>query len=222
MSAPKEQRPILVGLTGSIGAGKSTVASVFDAMGIPVLNADAIARELMNADPAVRKEIIDACGEEAYSHGELDRQFVASRIFADGSLRERVNAIVHPRTIAEQLRRAEDYFRAGRRVVVCEAALIFEARGEDRFDYIVVVDAPKDDRLTRAADRDGLSIGEVSERDQSQMPAEKKVSMADFVIRNDGTIEKLRANATFVGTLLLNLPPRIDIMEIDEEDADEE
>jgi len=211
---------VLVGLTGSIGAGKSFVAEVFREAGIPVLSSDDIARELMASDPDLRSEIIALCGSEAYTGNELNRAFLASKIFTDPDLREQVNRAVHPRTIAEQLKRAADLGREGHRVVACEAALIFESGGEDRFDYVVVVDADRTTRLARAAARSGLTMEQVEERERAQMPAAVKVRGADFVINNDGTLDKLRANAQFIAALLLTLPLRRSI-ESDTDDVDQ-
>ncbi len=199
---------LIVGLTGSIGAGKSTVAEVFREAGIPVISADEVARELMTEDPELRREIAEIVGAEAYNGTELNRRFVADVIFSNPEALQRVNDAVHPRTIAEQGVRARKLIDQGHRVVVCEAALIFETEGEDRFDYIVVVDAPRDVRIERASRRDGVTREDVLRREEHQMPAEEKVNRADFVIENRGTVEDLRRNALLVASLLDVLPPR--------------
>ena len=199
---------LLVGLTGSIGAGKSSVAEIFRQEGIPVISADSVAKELMQEDEGLRKEITEIAGEDVYSDGVLDRARLAALIFSDPEARERVNDAVHPRTIARQgvLARAE--VDAGAQVVACEAALIFETGGEERFDYIVVVDAEQELRLARAAERDGVPIEKIMAREEAQMPAEEKVKRADFVIRNDGDHAALRKNTLLVVSLLKVLPPR--------------
>lgn len=216
---------LYVGITGGIGSGKSAVADHFEELGVPVLRADAIARRLMVEDAELRAGIIELLGPEAYTpDGDLDRTWVAERIFADPGLREKINGLVHPRTIDEQNRRAAELFSAGHRIVASEAALIYESGGEDRFDYIVVVDAPREVRLQRAAARDGSTLEEAERRDSAQIPAEQKAEWADFVVRNDGTIEQLRANATFVLMMLKTLPPRraIELDLEDEEDLGDE
>src|SRR5687768_5955665 len=116
---------LLVGLTGSIGAGKSTVADLFEEGGIPVLRADLIAKELMTSDREMIAAIRSEFGHKAYVNGELDRKFLAGEIFGNPAKLDRMNMIVHPRTIAEQGNRAARLFAAGNRVVACEAALIF-------------------------------------------------------------------------------------------------
>lgn len=208
---------VLVGLTGSIGSGKSTVADMFEQAGIPVLRADEIARELMTSNLEMQQDLIRAFGAEAYQDGALNREFLAGEIFSDPEKLQRMNAIVHPRTIAEQGVRARTLVEQGNRVVACEAALIFETGGEQRFDYVVVVDADQQQRMLRAATRDGATLEDVQRRDAAQMPASQKVERADFVIRNDGTLEQLQKTTSFVISLLKSLPPRHRI-ERDEED----
>lgn len=215
-------RNVLVGLTGSIGSGKSTVARVFKEAGLPVLHADEIARELMSTDLAMIAEVTAILGTDAYQNGELDRRYVAEAIFNDRTKLDAINQAVHPRTIARQGELAAELFRSGQRVVACEAALIFESGGEGRFDYIVVVDAAVERRLARAAERDGRDIEEVRRREEQQMPAAQKVAMADFVIRNDGSLTELESNSRFIAGLLLSLPPRASIEREEEEVHDDE
>lgn len=207
-STTGSNRNVLVGLTGSIGSGKSTVARIFKEGGIPVLHADELARELMSNDPEMIASVIEILGSDAYTDGALDRRYVAEAIFRDRTKLDAINRAVHPRTIARQGELAAELFIAGHRVVACEAALIFESGGEGRFDYVVVVDADRERRLARAAERDGHSIDEIRRREESQMPAERKVAMADFVIHNDGTLAELESNSRFIASLLSALPPR--------------
>lgn len=218
---PVNDNTVLVGLTGSIGAGKSTVADLFEEAGIPVLRADRIARELMTSDPEMRAEIVEAFGPAAYRDGELDRSWLAQQVFNDRQKLETLNAIVHPRTIAAQGVRARQLFDEGTRVVACEAALIFETGGENRFDYIVVVDAEPEIRYQRAAGRDSAAIEQIRQRDAMQMSAQHKVERADFVIRNNDGLEQLRTSASFVISLLKALPPR-DRLEIDDDEVGED
>lgn len=212
---------ILIGLTGSIGSGKSAVADIFEKNGIPVLRADQIAKELMTGDGDMIAAITGLFGDEAYRDGELNRAYLAGRIFSDQEKLRRMNAIVHPRTIVEQGVRAQMLFNEGFPVVACEAALIFESGGEGRFDYIVVVDADRDVRLRRAAERDGTGIDEAARRDDAQIPAERKVELADFVIRNNGTLDELERNTLFMVRLLKSLPPRQRIEEDEVDGLDE-
>jgi dephospho-CoA kinase len=173
-----------------------------------VISADEIARELMTTDQGLRREIVNIVGEGAYDGDKLDRRYVADVIFSNPEVLQRVNEAVHPRTIAEQGAQAGRLVKDGHRVVVCEAALIFETGGEDRFDYIVVVDAPREFRLERASQRDGATIEDILRREEMQMAAEEKVMRADFVIDNRGDLEDLSRNARLIAELLQVLPSR--------------
>lgn len=208
---------VIVGLTGSIGAGKSSVANYFAEAGIPVLSADAIAKELMASDPDMRRSIAQAFGPQAYGAEGLNRKWLAAQVFGDRAKLDRLNEIVHPRTIAEQGVRARKLIDRGARVVACEAALIFETGGEGRFDYIVVVDADPEIRFQRAALRDGVSVDEVRRRDAMQMPAKEKADAADFVIENNGSENELKGKADMIAALLKVLPPRHSLDRWDEE-----
>lgn len=213
---------LLIGLTGSIGAGKSSVARFFEDAGIPVLSADSIAKELMAGDPGMRSDIIDAFGPDAYNGDTLDRKWLAGQVFGDREKLDRLNDIVHPRTIAEQGVRARALIDHGAAIVVCEAALIYETGGESRFDYIIVVDADQDLRYRRAAERDGVSVEEVRKRDAMQMPAKEKVAAADFMIENNGTEEELKRKTAMILGIIRMLPSRTTLEEWDDGMEEEE
>ena len=199
---------LLIGLTGSIGAGKTLVADFFREAGIPVLSADAIAKELMRDNPEMKSALIERFGEDIYIDGELNRKRLAELVFDDREQLEQLNLIVHPRTIAEQGIRARKLIDQGNRIVACEAALIFESGGEERFDYVVVVDADRELRMRRGAERDGVDPEEIQKRERMQIPAEEKVKRADFVITNNGSPEDLKRNTNVIIQLLKVLPPR--------------
>ena len=199
---------LLVGLTGSIGAGKSQVADQFRKMGITVLSADTIAKDLMQNDADMRSAIIREFGQSVYPDGRLDRKYLAELVFNDRERLQQLNEIVHPRTIAEQGIRAKECIENGATIVACEAALIYESGGEERFDYIVVVDADPDIRFNRAAERDELDVEEIRKRDMMQMPADEKVKRADFVIKNNGSLDDLKTSTALIVNLLQSLPPR--------------
>ncbi|MCB0713468.1 MAG: dephospho-CoA kinase [Ignavibacteriae bacterium] len=207
---------LLIGLTGSIGAGKSLVADIFRESGIPVLSADAIAKELMRDNAEMKSAIIAEFGSDVYTDGELNRKALANLVFNDREQLEKLNVIVHPRTIAEQGVRAKKLIEEGSRIVACEAALIFESGGDERFDYIVVVDADPEIRYRRGAERDGIDPEEVRKRDLMQIPAEEKVKRADFVITNNGSIEELREKTNIIVDLLKVLPPHHSLDEWDD------
>ncbi len=132
--------PLRVGLTGGIGSGKSTVAAIFEVLGIPVFYADTLAKQLMNTDPELRKNLVAAFGEETYNNEVLNTKHLSSIVFADAAQLERLNAIVHPATIA-----ASEKWISGQTspYVVKEAALIFESGSSAGLDYVIGVSAPR-------------------------------------------------------------------------------
>ncbi len=193
-----------VGVTGGIGSGKSTACQEFARLGRRVLSADAIARELTEADSAVRREIRHAFGADVFADdGSLRRNELAALVFRDARNRERLNRIVHPRVfdriektlLGLPARRAQPY-------VVIEAALIFES-GMDRWlDYVIVIAAIEKTRISRVLERDHCTRADVRYRIASQMPAGEKAARGDFVIHNDGDRKELRQRVLFVDRIL--------------------
>ncbi len=171
-----------IGLTGGIGSGKSTVAGIFKVLGIPVFDADAVAKEIMHSDPVLIQSIIDHFGSDLYVNGILDRKKMASIVFADPHQLEILNALVHPRTIAA----AENWaLQQNTAYTVKEAALFFEAGSATGIDYMIGVYAPKHLRIKRAMQRDQVSREEVLARMGRQIAEEIKMRLCDFVIVND-------------------------------------
>lgn len=181
-----------VGLTGSIGAGKSSVARALGERGALVLDADAIAREATD-DPEVLRRITEALGPGLVAGGKLDRPALAARVFADAGSRSVLNAIVHPwvgRRRAELVAEAEAR-EDPPRVVVEDVPLLFEVGLDRQMDVTVAVVAPLELRVARLLTRSGLTRQEVMAREVAQMPQDDKAARADHVIVNDGTVEEL-------------------------------
>ncbi|HEU5173565.1 MAG TPA: dephospho-CoA kinase [Gemmatimonadaceae bacterium] len=187
---------ILVGLTGNIGSGKSTVARLFEERGATIIDADVLARRAVEPGTVGLRRLVELWGEGILSpDGALDRAALRHRVFEAPEELERLNAIVHPEV--ERLRDAE--FQAavarGEQVVVYDVPLLFERHLADRFDVIVLVDAPRPLRLERLVrDRD-LREDEAMAMIAAQMPAELKRARADFIIDNDGTLADLEDRA---------------------------
>jgi dephospho-CoA kinase len=174
-----------VGLTGGIGSGKSTVAAIFEVLGVPVSFADLEARRVMNEDPELRQQIIAHFGPEAYAGMSLNRSWLASRVFNHPDQLEILNALVHPATIREGERWMQSV--AGRSpYVIREAALLFETRAAGHLDFIIGVHAPAALRIQRTIQRDGLTREEVLQRMRNQIDEEIKMRLCDAVIQNDG------------------------------------
>lgn len=171
-----------VGLTGGIGSGKSTVAQIFEVLGIPVYYADIEAKRLMNEDADLRKAISNAFGNKAYMSGMLDRKYIASIVFSDPSKLELLNSLVHPATKKD----SENWMRQQITLyAIHEAALIFEAKVADRLDYVMGVSSPQELRIKRAMERDKVSKEEVLNRMNKQLDEETKMNKCDFVLIND-------------------------------------
>lgn len=198
-----------IGVTGGIGSGKTEVCRIFERLGVPVLFADLIAKEISNYDPRVHQLLVKLLGRQAYtSDGVLDRAYVASRVFSSTVTQKKINGIIHPRVEEEVKRKCAELEREGTRLAIVEAALIYEA-GFDRFlDAVVVVDAGEEARIDRAAKRDGLSRTSVLERMNSQMDPLAKLKKADYIIHNDGTTEELEQKVKFLYSIFQNLTDR--------------
>jgi dephospho-CoA kinase len=203
---PRKGTMLKIGVTGGIGSGKSEVCRIFEKLGAPVLYADTIAKDLSNTDPGIQRSIRNLLGDRAYtSDGVLDRAYVASRIFSDRTLRRKMNDIVHPRVERAIAQTVDDLERGGKRIVIVEAALIYEAGLDKTLDAVLVVDADEENRVTRVMRRDGVAREPVLSRMNSQLDPAAKVRVADYVIFNNGTKKELEQRVTFLYSVFQNL-----------------
>lgn len=192
MSAPPSPvSPRRLGLTGSIGAGKSTVAGLLRARGLTVLDADEQAREVTR-DPAVLAEI-EAAFPGVVRGGELDRAALAARVFGDPARLTALNAIIHPRVRARMLALEREAAARREEWIVQDVPLLFEGGLEAQTDAVLLVDAPLDVRVARVTRRSGLTAEEVLARDARQMPGEEKRRRATVVLDNSGDLASLEA-----------------------------
>jgi dephospho-CoA kinase len=193
----------VVGLTGGIGSGKSTVARLFTALGAVVIDADAIVHELQAPGAPMLAELAAAFGADVVrDDGSLDRERLAERVFTDPAARQRLNQIVHPPVGREMLRRLEAARAAGAPLVLLDVPLLLEGRaraaaGEKRpasaadlAGEVIVVYAREEQQLARQMARDGASREHALARIRSQLPIEEKRRLADWVIDNSGTPEE--------------------------------
>lgn len=189
---------VIVGITGGIGSGKSTVCDVWEKGGAYILNADEFAKQLMVENDEIRSEIKAAFGPESYTaEGALNREYLSEEAFEKGRVDE-LNAIVHPKlpaAVRKQMKQAEE---KGFKVGVYEAALLLESDHLDLFDYLVLVLANEKCRLQWVKERDEVSEKQVKSRMDKQRDFEEAVSQADIVIRNEGTLEDLKKKAEVV------------------------
>ena len=177
---------MLIGITGGIGSGKSTIAKQLREMGYAVYDTDSEAKRLILEDAGVREEIEQLFGKEVYKDGVYQTALVAQRVFADQSLLARLNAIVHPAVKADILRWAENINHPTLCFVEC--AILYQAGFDTLCDKVVVVTAPEEVRLQRAVARDHSTIEKVRARMRAQ-EVEKDIERADLIVNNDGKTE---------------------------------
>lgn len=171
-----------IGLTGGIGSGKTTVAHIFETLGIPVYYSDDAAKRIMNENPVLQQQIIQHFGEESYINGQLNRPFLAEVIFNNDEKRTLLNSLVHPLTIDDannwMLQKDTPY-------AIKEAALIFESDVWKHLDKVIGISAPYELRLERAMQRDNISREAVEARMAKQMNEEEKMKRCDYILYND-------------------------------------
>jgi dephospho-CoA kinase len=184
------------GLTGGLASGKSTVAARFRARGLPVIDADVLAREVVQKGTPGLAAVVEAFGAGVLlPDGALDRSKLAERVFGDPADRRRLNAIVHPLVAAAAMARAAELAAKGERLACYEAALLVENGLADALRPLVVVAVPDDVQVARATARDGSTADQARARIAAQLPLAEKVAAADYVIDNRGTREETERRA---------------------------
>ena len=171
----------LVGLTGGIGSGKTTIANFFKELGVPIYIADTEAKALMNRSKVIKRKLIALFGDNAYQNGKLNRDFLSKQIFNDKDLLQKMNAIVHPK-VASHFKRWVKKQEAP--YVISEAAILFENGSYKKYDYIITVTAPEEVRLKRVMSRDNSSKEKVKSVMNNQWKDEEKIKLSDYVIQN--------------------------------------
>nr|WP_074537988.1 dephospho-CoA kinase [Cellulophaga baltica] len=172
---------MIVGLTGGIGSGKTTVAKMFHALGVPVYNSDIEAKKLMVTSEVLKVKIKELLGTESYIDHKLNRTYIADKIFTDPDLLAQLNAIVHPAVRQDFMSWVAQQKAA---YIIQETAIIFENDTQNKFDKIILVTAPEKIRIARVTSRDAISADKVKERIENQWPDQKKAALSDYVINN--------------------------------------
>jgi dephospho-CoA kinase len=181
----------VIGLTGGIGSGKSTVSRLLQKLGASLVDADAIVHELQAAGSPMLERIVDAFGPGMLTRsGELDREALASLVFGDAEARQRLNAIVHPAVGVEMARRIEEARKGRAPLVVVDVPLLLETGRRQGFDAVVVVYCRESQQIERQQARDGSSREDAEQRVRAQLSIEEKRRMADHVIDNSGSMEE--------------------------------
>jgi len=183
---------IRIGLTGNIASGKSEVARMLADRGATIIDADELAREAVEPETQALKDIIKRWGKDVLNQdGGLDRAALRQIVFADQNELDALNRIVHPGVTRLRDREVARARERGDPIVVCVIPLLFERNIVEEFDAIILVDAPRPLRLERLVATRGLEATEAMNMIASQMPAELKRARADFVVENDGSLDKL-------------------------------
>lgn len=174
--------PLKVGLTGGIGSGKTTVAKIFEILGVPVYDADASTKNLYETNFELRQALMHHFGADIYTDAGLNRSKLSGIVFSNPQKLDLLNTLVHPLTIKD----AEEWMnRQNTPYVIKEAALIFEAGSARKLDLVIGVQAPEHIRIHRAMERDGVTREEVINRMRSQIDEDIKMKLCDFIIKND-------------------------------------
>jgi len=202
----------VLGLTGSYGSGKSTVAALFRELGVRVIDADALAREAVEPGQPANDEIREMFGPEVFlPDGRIDRQEVGRIVFNDPRMRRALEAIIHPRVREQERRLVAEAAAAGEELVVLDVPLLFESGMDAECDRTCVVVVDDEQRMERLG-RLGIAPEDVRRRLAAQMPQEEKARRADFVIENSGTVEQTRQQAVCVKETLTSqagmVPPK--------------
>lgn len=179
----KINKPLLVGITGGIGSGKSTISKIFESLGVPVFNSDAVAKNSINTDKEIIQQIIHQFGD-VYHLGKIDAEKMAQLVFNDKNALEKLNKIIHPKVRAEFKLWVKK--NCNFPILIQEAAILIESGAYKNLDKIILVVAPLEERIRRVMKRDGVTEKMVRERIQTQATDQEKMEYTNYCITNDG------------------------------------
>lgn len=186
----------IIGITGGIGSGKSTVSNIFHILGIPMYIADIESKRLTDTSPIIKEKLISAFGTELYVSGKLNKQLFASYIFSDKKKLELANSIIHPEVNKDFLKWVDS--NKYNEIIVVESAILFEAGMNILTNKTLVVYTPIEERIQRVMRRDKINKEKVLERIEYQIPDEEKIKIADHVIYNDETMSLIQQSLNII------------------------
>lgn len=207
---------LLIGITGSLGTGKSTFAEIIRSKGYEVIDMDFLAKEIMSENTEVRKQLIDTFGEKAFEGDKLSTAYLASIVYAEGNDKEleKLNIIVHPRVIEELATLVEKYENNGTKLLFAENAILYEMGIDEGFDYIINVSSTAECAFERVSADRNLSRQRFETISSAQLSAEQKKGLADFTIVNNSSLEELERAAVNLLDIITFLPEK-DFSEIE-------
>ena len=193
----------IIGVVGGIGSGKSTVAGVFGENGCAVVDADAIAHEVLD-ERDVKEQIRETFGAGVFAEGEVDRERLADAVFASGDAAERINAIVHPKVLSEIDKLIEIYNRDSNvRAIVLDVPLLVEVGWEKKCDSLIFVECTSENRVKRAI-KHGLSEENLKKREKFQISLDKKAKLAHYIVHNNSVTKEITNQVTRVLSVIVN------------------
>ena len=200
----KKRKKIKLAVTGSIGSGKSLFCEFLKQNGIPVINVDEASKELLESDKSIIEKIKITFGKESFVNGKPDKIFLAEKVFSNPENVKKINSIIHPKVI-QKVNILADEILKDNNIAAAEAALIYEAKMEDYFDYVVLITAPEEVRMKRKMSSEKYSAEQFSKRNENQIPDEEKAQAADFVFDNNGSKDDLKNKASLLASILKGL-----------------
>lgn len=193
----------IIGITGGIGSGKSTVSKIISEMGYKVINSDSKAKNLYLENSELKTKLIKEFGEEFYlPNGNINKEFIENIVFGEDEKSKsnltKLNTLVHPLVIQDNIDEIDILVEKGERLIFVESALIFEINMEDAYDYIICVYTPKEIAIKRLIERDNTSEQKILNRMKNQLSPEEKKKKADFVINNSSDLNALKKATEFI------------------------
>jgi len=197
-------KKIKLAVTGGIGSGKTAFCDFLKSEGIPVINLDDISKELLEHDKDIIKKITRIFGENSYLGGKPNKIFLAEKVFSNSENVLKINSILHPKVIKKVDILTNELLK-NNDIVAAEAALIYEANMESRFDYIILITADKNLRMKRKIELENYSPEQFIKRNENQIPEEEKTQYADFVFGNNGNLDDLKNKAFLFSKIVKGL-----------------
>ena len=193
-------KKISVGITGSIGSGKSEFTRIAEQSGFPVLRADDISKEILDNNPDVRKQVIKKFGKESFLNDKPNKKYLAQIVFSNPVKLRELERILHPLVIQQIENKKKEFFK-NHNIIFIESALIYEADLEELFDFVVLITADREIRLRRKLSQ-GMTEEDFLKREMNQIPDEEKRKRADFIFLNNGSVDELKAKFHLLLTIL--------------------